>query len=1080
MVDVSVPTTMRTRLPDGRLLGVDGSVWLVRKVPLEPVVDAKSVQERVNAFVPLMAAYDELAAMANITGGRRALARSSYRQHQLLMVNMERLYNPPPGHPIADYLKRSFHNQVTEKRILLFMVRLQGKVGGTGGLKEAIDSVVETILVGGTPLSDFDADMKKVDSVLARCGLSTPSSAEVSIANAWWNKGHFPDTVELPHSDHLHIFSDAKAVRMADTAGRDNCDAWPKIPNHRILTLATLEGFDFDFVAATDTIANWATGIVEDGAVAISIRGGVEPAKVTRAELRRQRKRYLDDINERAEQNKMERSEQSEMVQVLEDIEDVYATRGGSPTLVDASVLVAFDGQVEDIDQAARGSAANLRVMNFRQRQALAEMMLCSHVRANPNLHDMPSQVVAASGIQSLSTVGDPTGALVGFTERDRQPAYVSPTAASAGDAAPLFLNVGATGSGKTQVLLWKATQYAKMGGPQVIIDPKALALDTRIPTPRGWTTMGDVKVGDTVIGRDGQPCNVVHKSRIFTAAETHLYEFVLDDGQVIKADNNHMWVVSGVRDGQYGELTERLTTDLLRGKAEGAGFDGWAIPVPAAAVFPHAELDREPYTLGYLLSFNGAHGIPAEYLRSSSEQRLDLLRGLMDDKGTAGDGHYRLPVNEQLAPDVLDLIRSLGIKAAHQDGEIHFNTSLQIRGGQAEEDLIPAESGYLLIREIRPVEAEDAQCIRVDSPDHTYLVEGYVVTHNTGSDHSPAVLMAGGQVASLDDLKESDGIFDPIRFSLRPEVGVELAATMLASIDPWSGRGREFEVPLYNALAYGVSVRGAKCVGQALKFALEDKKASPELCDPVFSLADASPMFRACVGMDPRSQGLRVAEGITLIKVGDTHLDLPEPGALDKATLMQKVSMALVRMMVFGSAMALTGRGGAIHLDEAWVFLGAGKSEVERLGRLARSQNVLPELYTQRASDPLNAGLAGYISRGLILPIEDEDEARAALKLFKLEDTPERMGRITAKSTIGQGESIAPNWNSMRALREAGTGRVLRGAVAYYIDLAGRAVPVEIKLPVAFLKITSTTPADIEARQKEDAELKARANAAL
>lgn len=79
---------------------------------------------------------------------------------------------------------------------------------------------------------------------------------------------------------------------------------------------------------------------------------------------------------------------------------------------------------------------------------------------------------------------------------------------------------------------------------------------------------------------------------------------------------------------------------------------------------------------------------------------------------------------------------------------------------------------------------------------------------------------------------------------------------------------------------------------------------------------------------------------------------------------------------MVFGSAMALTGRGGVIHLDEAWVFLGAGKAEVERLGRLARSQGVLPILYTQRVSDALKAELTGYISRSFILPIEDRIEA--------------------------------------------------------------------------------------------------------
>ncbi|HEX9228556.1 MAG TPA: ATP-binding protein [Arthrobacter sp.] len=809
LVDVSIPTTMRTRLPDGRLLGIDGSVWLARKVPLEPVVDAKSIQERMNAFVPLMAAYDELAAMAATTGGRRSMARTSYRQTQLLMVNLHQLYKPPADHAIAGYLKESFHDQVTEKRILLLLVRLQDKVGGTGGMKAAIESVVETLALGSTPLSDFDGDLKKVDSALARCGLTTPSSAELSIANSWWNQGHFPDTVELPHSDHLHVFADAKAVRMADAAGRENCEEWPAIPNHRILTMATLEGFDFDFVPATETIANWATGIVEDGAVAISIRGGIEPAKITRAELRRQRKRFLDDINERVEHNKMERSEQTEMVQTLEDVENVYASQGGSPTLVDASVLIAFDGEVEDIAQAAPGSAANLRVMNFRQRQALAEMMLCSPVRSNPNLHDMPSQVIAASGIQSLSIVGDPTGALIGFTERDQQPSYASPTAAATGDAAPIFVNLGATGSGKSMVMLWKAVQYAKMGGPQVIVDPK------------------------------------------------------------------------------------------------------------------------------------------------------------------------------------------------------------------------------------------------------------------TGSDHSLTVLEAGGQVASLDDLKNADGIFDPIRFSLRPEVGVELAASMLASIDPWSGDGARFEVQVYNALSYGVSA-GAGCVGEALRFALRDGKATRELVDPVFVLADSNPMFRACAGMDPQSTGLRIAEGITLIKVGDTHLDLPEPGALDKATLGQRVSMALVRMMVFGSAMALTGRGGAIHLDEAWVFLSAGKTEVERLGRLARSQNVLPELYTQRASDPLNAGLAGYISRGLILPIEDEVEAKAALELFKLEATPERMGRITAKATIGQAGSIAPNWNSMRALRDPKTRKVIRGTIAFYIDLAGRAVPVQIKLPAPFLKIASTTPDDIRIRDAE------------
>jgi hypothetical protein len=327
--------------------------------------------------------------------------------------------------------------------------------------------------------------------------------------------------------------------------------------------------------------------------------------------------------------------------------------------------------------------------------------------------------------------------------------------------------------------------------------------------------------------------------------------------------------------------------------------------------------------------------------------------------------------------------------------------------------------------------------------------------------------LAAGGQVLSLDELSQSDGVFDPLRFSKNSEVGVDLAVSMLSSINPWGAKKSEFEVHAYTALKYGVS-NGASCIGQALMLAYKAGRASQELVKPVIDLANASPMFRACVGMNPESQALSIFDGITLIKVGNSHLDLPEPGAIGEASIMQRVCLALVRMMVFGSAMALTGRGGSIHLDEAWVFLGAGKAEVERLGRLARSQGVQPELYTQRVSDALKAELAGYISRGLILPIEDVKEARAACELFKLEPTPERMSRITAKATVGDGESVAANWNSMKALRDPRTGKIIRGSIAIYADLSGRAVPVEIVLPPSFLRMSSTTPEDVARRQKE------------
>ena len=39
----------------------------------------------------------------------------------------------------------------------------------------------------------------------------------------------------------------------------------------------------------------------------------------------------------------------------------------------------------------------------------------------------------------------------------------------------------------------------------------KALALDTLVPTPAGWITMGELRDGDMVFGSDGKPCKVLN-----------------------------------------------------------------------------------------------------------------------------------------------------------------------------------------------------------------------------------------------------------------------------------------------------------------------------------------------------------------------------------------------------------------------------------------------------------------------------------------------------------------------------------------------------------------------------------------
>ncbi|MGY0230316.1 replicative DNA helicase [Longispora urticae] len=68
----------------------------------------------------------------------------------------------------------------------------------------------------------------------------------------------------------------------------------------------------------------------------------------------------------------------------------------------------------------------------------------------------------------------------------------------------------------------------------------KALALDTPLPTPNGWTTMGDVQVGDQLIGDDGLPTTVVAATEVMQGRPCYEVEF--SDGTVIVADAEHLW----------------------------------------------------------------------------------------------------------------------------------------------------------------------------------------------------------------------------------------------------------------------------------------------------------------------------------------------------------------------------------------------------------------------------------------------------------------------------------------------------------------------------------------------------------
>ncbi|WP_256842739.1 replicative DNA helicase [Ornithinimicrobium cryptoxanthini] len=130
----------------------------------------------------------------------------------------------------------------------------------------------------------------------------------------------------------------------------------------------------------------------------------------------------------------------------------------------------------------------------------------------------------------------------------------------------------------------------------------KALALDTPLVTPDGWTTMGQVAVGDQLLGADGRPTTVVAATDVM--AERPCFEVEFSDGSVIVADAEHLWQTStrlerrGLRDAPTSVRTTREIADTLRCKTADARLNH-SITLTKPLDLAEADLPVSPYVLG-------------------------------------------------------------------------------------------------------------------------------------------------------------------------------------------------------------------------------------------------------------------------------------------------------------------------------------------------------------------------------------------------------------------------------------------------------------------------------------------------
>jgi replicative DNA helicase len=157
----------------------------------------------------------------------------------------------------------------------------------------------------------------------------------------------------------------------------------------------------------------------------------------------------------------------------------------------------------------------------------------------------------------------------------------------------------------------------------------KAVDVSTIIPTPTGWTTMGDLAVGDEVLDDRGLPCRVTYATPV--QHDRQCYEVNFDEGSRIIADADHQWFAydlpawKSLRERHYREFggyshnpnrnpalardqsAQRkqprvVTTRQMLDEGLSAQKDrrpNWYLPLTAPLDLPERELPVDPYVLG-------------------------------------------------------------------------------------------------------------------------------------------------------------------------------------------------------------------------------------------------------------------------------------------------------------------------------------------------------------------------------------------------------------------------------------------------------------------------------------------------
>jgi hypothetical protein len=257
-----------------------------------------------------------------------------------------------------------------------------------------------------------------------------------------------------------------------------------------------------------------------------------------------------------------------------------------------------------------------------------------------------------------------------------------------------------------------------------------------KILTPSGWTTYGEVQVGDLVVGSDGKPTRV---TGVFPRGELDVFRVTMSDGASVVVDADHLWTIRSMVNPTGYTVETRSLMDVNF-------YDQLTfIPMVKPVMFDaEPNPPSDPYLAGNILAeFDAADShIQKAYLYASPSNRMEFLRGMMDVGGDPKDRTY-VTKSTMVAEDLTFLVQSLGGCARSETNGVTHCIKFALNStpetcpfrdkAKAETWMKNAQfTADRVIRSIEPAGRDEVICISVEAEDSLYVTEDFIVTHNT------------------------------------------------------------------------------------------------------------------------------------------------------------------------------------------------------------------------------------------------------------------------------------------------------------------------------------------------------------